>query len=138
VSSSSGQIVCGLAQADGTKEFDEPFVTRSELKRRQLLDGQPFQVDVLETVRLTHDLAWNKFNQEVRAGIRDREEGRAYGERFHAQFLSEFPLRCINVRFAGFELAAWKFPKAAVTLVEWPLANQVFVIPPDYGRKYAD
>jgi hypothetical protein len=89
-------------------------------------------------MRLTYDLGRNKFNHELRVGIRDREERRRYGERFYPEFLGQFPLRRINVRFSGFELAAGKFPKAAVTLVEWPLANQVFVVPPNYGRKYAD
>ena len=44
----------------------------------------------------------------------------------------------VSLDVAGFELAAWKLPEAAVTLVGGALTYQIFVIPPDYGGEHAD
>lgn len=69
----------------------------------------------------------NEGDQKRRARIRDLELRIADAPNAESEFLGELPARGGFVIFAGFELAAGKFPQATVSLVWWTLANEEMV-----------
>jgi len=50
------------------------------------------------------------------------------------QLLPKLPARSLKRTFAVQQLPTWELPQAAVTLVEWPLADQVGPSSLDDGR----
>jgi hypothetical protein len=116
------------------QKFDEAQIAWSQRQLFQLNQGCPLELHVLETSGDALDLNGQEGDQKTRAGVCDFKQRRAGLDDLDGEFLAQFARNRFRIGFSGMTLAAWKFPQAAMALVEGTAARKETAFYANGGR----